>query len=249
LGPYLYKDVAVPLYSHNPQIVVDRSGSSPVYLIYHIGGGSGGNAKNCATFRSSQSHPSIQELLAGGLIHYATSPDGPWEGVSPSGLGNCNNPAPYLDKNGTVLLVCTHASYIAASWKGPYTLVNNTNSGNGGKGTWEDPFIWLDKRNMWKQIGHVYAGTGEHYADRVAGYAYSRDGRDWVRCPTPPWDNKVTQTDGKTIAYTTRERPKIFFDTDGFTMKALFTGVAGTPGGNKDLCGEDWTFNLAQPIG
>jgi hypothetical protein len=59
----------------------------------------------------------------------------------------------------------------------------------------------------------------------------------------------VQQTNG-TIAYTTRERPKIFFDTDGTTPLALFNGVA--EGSNcwdcKLQCGVDWTFNLAVAI-
>jgi len=85
---------------------------------------------------------------------------------------------------------------------------------------------------------------------RVGGFAYSLDMTNWVRSPIAPFDNKVTDTNGKVTAYTTRERPKVFIDpTNGYTLKALFNGVAGVPNGDKDTCGQDWSFNLVQPIG
>jgi len=249
-GPYKFHDQAIPAQSHNPQIAVDYSGSSPTYLLFHIGDGSG-HPRNCTTGitdrRGKENHR--ESVLAGGTLHTATSPDGPWIPQSPPGLGNCNNPAPYVFPNGTIYLVCTWSTVTAPSWKGPWKSTPFHFQGNGGPGNWEDPFIWVDKRGNWKLLSHVWISTGTHYADRVAGFAYSRDGINWIRSPTPPFDNKVTHVGGIQSAYTTRERPKIFLEPkDRTSLVALFNGVAGVPGGNKDKCGEDWTFTLAQPI-
>jgi hypothetical protein len=59
---------------------------------------------------------------------------------------------------------------------------------------------------------------------------------------------KVNHTDGSMSTYSTRERPKLFLDPVTSYPLALFNGVAGVPGGDKDICGEDWSFTLVQPI-
>jgi len=249
LGPYTFQNEALPIWSHNPHIVVDNSSGIPIYLLFHIGSAEGGNGKNCEFVAKDNVSP-----LVNGVLHTALDPAGPWTPQNPPGLGDCNNPAPYVFPNGMIYLVCSQGGnnlFTAPNWKGPWTGVRYTIGGDPGAGIWEDPFIWRDKRGNFKMISHVYPQSSAHFYDRISGFAYSYDGFHWFRQPWQPYTNEVQHTNGTigyTIAYTTRERPKIFFDEDGTTPLALFTGVAR--GENcydcKQECGTDWTFNLAQ---
>jgi len=266
LGPYKFKDQSLGVWAHNPQITVDKTGSEPVYLLFHLGNGNMRTPKVCNNSATSShlvmNHKStmketikqrdgIKAPLAGGMtLHTATNPAGPWTAQD---TPECNNPAPYVHKNGSILLVCScwqcawHA-YTAPSWKGPWKDSPFTLVGDGGKGIWEDPFIWLDTRGVYKMLSHAFLGGGTEYAIRVGGFAYSFDGKTWTRSPNPPFDNKITQVNGVVKTEFTRERPKIFFDKDGTTPLALFNGVCDA-GHNKELCGNDWTYNWGQPIG
>jgi len=247
LGPFKFVDQALEVWAHNPQIALDNSTAPPTFLLFHIGTASGGNPVNCNKFPNRNPSSAPQ---ASGTLHVSSSPNGPWSPQNPPGLGACNNPAPYVSSTGSLYVVCTWYAYTAPSWRGPYTRVDFTFHGDAGKGTWEDPFVWWDHRhNAWKLLSHVYAGTGSHYADRVGGYGYSYDGINWFRSPVPPFDNHVTHSDGPTSTLTTRERPKLFFASDRVTPLALFSGVASVPNGDKDKCGEDWTYTMAQPVG
>jgi hypothetical protein len=255
LGPYTFQNEALPLWSHNPHIIVDHSSGSPVYLLFHIGEANGGVTPAVCNKVARKEGISRRSPLASGVLHTATNPAGPWTPQSPPGLGGCNNPAPYVWPNGTVYLICSQGGtniWTAANWKGPWKGGELVYTGNAGAGIWEDPFIWRDQRGHFKMIAHVYpqGGSSAHYWDRVSGFAYSYDAVKWVRQPWQPYTNVIQHTNG-TIAYTTRERPKIFFDPkDNVTPLALFTGVArGTNCWDCKLqCGVDWTFNLAQAI-
>jgi len=251
LGPYTFENVALPIWSHNPQIVIDSSSGTPTYLLFHIGtADSTTPPKNCGGKRS-EAPKSSRAALASGVLHTASSPAGPWTPANPPGLGGCNNPAPYVYPNGSIILMCWQGGnnlYFADSWKGPWTGKAAIFTGDAGTGTWEDPFIWRDKRGVLKMIAHVYTINSAHYWDRISGFGYSTDGVHWTRFPFQVYTNEIQQTNGLTM-YTTRERPKIFFDPkDGVTPLALFTGVArGTNCFDCKLqCGVDWTFNLAQ---
>jgi hypothetical protein len=249
-GPYKFSEQALGVWAHNPQVVVDNSTKPEVYLLFHIGTGEGGNPVRCGNndFPSSNEEFNYPEYLASGVLHSASSPNGPWTPQNPPGLGGCNNPAPYVFANGSIVVTCTWNSYKAQSWKGPWTRVNFNFHGDAGAGTWEDPFIWYDYRhNVWKLLSHVYP-SGGNYWDRVAGYGYSPDGSNWTRFPSQPYDHLVALSNGQTLALTTRERPKIFFDKDGVTPLALFNGVQSLQGGSKFVCGKDWTWTMAQPF-
>jgi len=248
LGPYTKKSEALPIWAHNPHIVVDYSSGSPTYLLFHIGEAQNiTGSTNCHA--PSPSPKKVGSAMTSGILHSATSVDGPWTPQNPQGFNGCNNPAPYIFPNSSLLLVCTDSqAYTAPNWKGPWTQRRLTYSGDGGAGTWEDPFIWRDHRGNFKMFQHVYP-SGGNYWDRVSGFAYSRNGIDWVKGSFQPYTSRVQQTDGESKFYTTRERPKIFFDPkdrDTITPLAMFNGVA--VGSNKLTCGVDWTFNLAQPI-
>eukprot|EP01120_Amphizonella_sp_Union-15-10_P012506 TRINITY_DN5570_c0_g5_i1.p1 TRINITY_DN5570_c0_g5~~TRINITY_DN5570_c0_g5_i1.p1 ORF type:complete len:391 (+),score=81.17 TRINITY_DN5570_c0_g5_i1:73-1173(+) len=249
-GPYKFTNQALGVWSHNPEIAVDYSKAEPTYLLFHIGTGTGGNPRNC---NGKKTHLDFNKKMApdaGGVFHTSNSPYGPWEPQAPEGLpSNCNNPSPYVFPNGTIYLVCTWETFRASTWKGPWERIPFIFQGDGGRGNWEDPFIWVDSRGNWKLLSHVWISTGKYYAERVAGLAYSKDGINWWRSPTPPFTNVVKHVDGSESFYSTRERPKLFFDPrDRTTPLALFNGVGGVPGGDKDICGKDWTFTLVQPV-
>jgi len=251
-GPYRFVDVAVPLWSHNPEVVIDNSTGTPTYIIYHIGDADGGTPKICNTSSLSHHRQERQEgiIPEAGLLHHSESPYGPWIPLTPHGLqGGCNNPAPLIYSNGSVLLICTWFALSAPSFRGPYKPFPFNFTGNAGNGTWEDPFIWLDKRGHYHMLSHVWEGTGKLYAVRVGGQAYSLDGMLWVQTDQVPYTNMVNHTDGEVSAYSTRERPKLYFDPISREPVALFNGVGGVPGGDKDTCGIDWTYTLVQPVG
>lgn len=260
LGPYTYQSEALPVWAHNPHIVVDHSSGSPVYLLFHIGEGDGGvTPKVCGNKESpSFDYPSSKrEPYASGVLHMATNPAGPYTPQNPPGLGGCNNPSPYIFNNGTIYLLCSQGGtnlWTAANWKGPWKGYSISWTGDAGTGIWEDPFLYRDPRGVWKSIWHVYPNGGQlpHYWTRVSGYAYSYDAIHWTQFPWQPYTNVIEHYNGTSYAidYTTRERPKIFFDTDGVTPLALFNGVArGTNCWDCKLqCGVDWTFNIAVPF-
>jgi len=257
LGPYTYQNEALPIWSHNPHVVVDTSSGSPVYLLFHIGSADGWvTPKQCSTDSNKFKMGGFHERapLDSGVLHTATDPAGPWTPQNPPGLGGCNNPSPYVYPNGSIYLLCAQGGtniWTAENWKGPWKGASIQNSGDAGMGTWEDPFVWVDKRGRFKSIWHVYpqGGQSAHYWDRVSGYAYSYDGIHWTQFPWQPYTHIIQHTNG-VVAYTTRERPKIFFDKDRTTPLALFNGVAeGTNCWDCKLqCGVDWTFNIAVPI-
>lgn len=104
-GPYAFADVAVTNWCHNPAIIVKGS----VWALFHIGDGTGGATKNC-----TKAEPQMKAFggardvasasAAGSTLHTAPGPNGPWTPASP--LPSCNNPAPFLARNGSVFVVC-----------------------------------------------------------------------------------------------------------------------------------------------
>lgn len=46
-------------------------------------------------------------FYTGSTIHKSSSPEGPFEPVSNTSFRGCNNPSPFVMKNGTILVLCT----------------------------------------------------------------------------------------------------------------------------------------------
>merc|ERR1711948_22964 len=121
-------------------------------------------------------------------------------------------------------------------------------------GVWEDPFVWFDEqRQVWKLMFHagMYPGNLHNWCStsRSGGLAYSEDGVTWIRSPVPPFSNIVAYEDGSTWTTSTRERPKLVFDSEGAPI-ALITAVSGgDPSWScKQTDGVDWTFTHMQPV-
>lgn len=149
-----------------------------------------------------------------------------------------SNPSGFALQNGTIVLAYSRAPAlgvaIAPSWHGNYTrlftmaadgsknysLVNPSGGPFGVRGG-EDPFIWLDRRGIWRMIFHGYGEDGM-VTDGQA--AWSTDLLHWHAQPTPVYSSTVAYEDGSTEVFSRRERPALLFD-DEMNPTHLFNGV------------------------
>ena len=148
-GTYVKADLAVESWSHNPEVI--EFGAE--LFLFHIGSGNGSAHVNCSggppdaidssggnasrrwqegqgTIEGSRRRPELGAQLT--YIHVAAGPDGPW---SPVGSVECDNPAPLVLRNGTVLLMCDRFAdpergehwrlYRAESPRGPWEQVED----------------------------------------------------------------------------------------------------------------------------
>ena len=203
VGPYLFSDVAVQNWCHNPAIILtkDASTGAPVWALFHIGDGTGGSTKNCTATRAEAAvgHAAVSSA-SGSTLHTAPTPNGPWTPASP--LGSCNNPAPFLHNNGTVYIVCDGFrlyrgdSFTAAGTTWTQVGPQISASGTPIAGNYEDPFLYIDARGNWHILYHVYrtgpVGGDEHNClpghsgAVVSGHYFSEDGLKWYTSPTMP---------------------------------------------------------------
>jgi hypothetical protein len=243
-GPYAFADVAVTNWCHNPAIVLKtQPDGSQLWVLFHIGDGSGGSTQNCSQSEvlADASSEAAAVPTAGSTLHVAASPNGPFTPAQP--LPSCNNPAPFLHKNGTMYCVCdgfelyrtedvqaqpwVHVTHIAAT-------------GTPISGNYEDPFFFIDPRGQWHIIYHVYrtGGASAHNCTPgedgavVSGHYFSPDGLTWHTSPTMPYINVVDLADGTSQLLTTRERPKMIFNAAGDPTH-LSNGVCPSPGNWK----------------
>lgn len=265
VGPYVFKDVAIPTWSHNSAPIALHDGT---FAIVHIGGGSGpaDGGVNCSrvamqpvpeAWRSS----ALGAAGTGSSIHVSNSLNGPWRPLQPNTLPSCNNPAPWVHpKNGTIYIFCGGTMLRAESISGPWVIVTHVSpSGRGPAGSYEDPFLYTTERG-WHLIYHVY-NTGENpphghecINSTVSAHAFSPDGFHWFMSPTQPYGTQVKLTSGATVTVATRERPKLWFDASGH-MTHLFNGVCsaqscpnGPPTGCVDCKYANWDYTLVQPL-
>lgn len=251
-GPYDFQDVAVNTWSHNAAPVILPDGS---FAIFHIGDGSGtyDGGQDCTPTIFDTEMDAQVKASSGSSIHVSESLDGPWEPLEDNTLGSCNNPAPWVHTNGTIYIVCSGILKRAESISGPWSDVTSFSHDGGPEGKYEDPVLYTDKRGF-HVFYHVY-----NYADRdecvdatVSAHVYSEDGFTWHASPTQPYGTQIEVEDGKTVTVSTRERPKLFFDSSG-QMTHLFNGVCfATQCPSEKPCVDckytHWDYTLAQPL-
>lgn len=257
-GPYKYKDVAINTWSHNPAPISLPDGT---YAIIHIGDGSGqpDGGENCSVVDASVYRRRAQ-AATGSSIHISQSLDGPWVPLETNSLNSCNNPSPYVHRNGTIFIVCNNNRLLRSmSISGPWTVVTSLQHLGGPPGNYEDAFFYIDKRGF-HLLWHVY-NTNEHPPhghdctnSTVSAHAYSQDGFSWFTSPIQPYGTRIVLLDGTTMTVATRERPKLFFDETG-QMTHLFNGVCGAPAcpdgpktGCVDCKNDSWDFTLVVPL-
>jgi len=173
-GPFAMRDVALPVWHHNPQVIRDISG---LYLLFSIGMDPEGTPVNC-THSTEVWTTHGAELIE---LYYSSSLSGPWTPLMVNGsinLFNGTNPSPFILSNGSIA-VGSHSGNgfdvaLADSWKGPYTLHKSVFIWENGT-TGEDPFLWFDEGlQKWRVLFHQYNTSDPHDGSLwVGGYAES----------------------------------------------------------------------------
>ena len=96
------------------------------------------------------------------------------------------------------------------------------------------------------------------FISTVSAHAFSEDGFNWHMSATSPYGTQIATTAG-TVQISTRERPKIYFDTTvtPWKMTHLFNGVCSSkacppPGGPHTGCVDckykGWDYTLIAPL-
>ena len=208
----------------------------------------------------------------GSEIHVSDSPAGPFMPLKTTYSG-CNNPSPYVMKNGTILVLCTWKIIAAEKLEGPWRSVIDLrispSTRMGVAGNWEDPFLWQDVTGMWHALSHTYTHQpgGPGVQNSISGHLFARSVEGpWHVSPIEPYDSVVAYADDNTTeTFSTMERPKLMFDGTGNPI-AITNGVSpvfpcGTCKGFGDApklggccwCkvtpGQDWTYTVMQPVG
>ena len=225
-GPYEFHDVAIGVWSHNPAPITLPDGT---FAIFHIGNGlHDGNVTDCSNGndRVLFSEPSSSLSSSGSTVHTSSSLYGPWEPLENNTLPGCNNPAPFVHSNGTIYIVCQEKLYRTESIYNNWTFVSNVSHPNGPSAIYEDPYLYVDHRGHFHLLYHAYQTfTAQTCVNStVSAHAYSEDGFVWYSNPEQPYSTQVQMAGGSTVTVSTRERPKLFFDKNGYPTH-LFNGV------------------------
>ena len=185
------------------------------------------------------------------------------------GQWNCNksNPSPILFENGTVLLMyrgtpcekdhscsndtinlCEHQGIaVADSIEGPYRDRQGMISELSGN---EDAVFFRTRRG-YAAIFHGKNGCGNGKNGTEDGHkscgrlGYSKDTWSWTMNDEPCYDSRIIwrEENGETTEdkLLSRQRPKIFFDKDGYTPLFLSNGALATDSNEME-------FTLASPF-
>ena len=88
----------------------------------------------------------------GSTIHTSATPGGPFEPLNTT-FPHCNNPSPFVMKNGTIVVLCTWHIVAADALEGPWRSIPgisiNPSTRMNVSGNWEDPFLWQDVNDHW----------------------------------------------------------------------------------------------------
>ncbi|KAH7321327.1 hypothetical protein B0I35DRAFT_408290 [Stachybotrys elegans] len=235
-GPYHYQQTVTTPFRHNPDVFY--SPADDKYLMYAIGVDAG-PLDRCMSF-SYTAWPNN--------ISVASTDDirGPWSEFRmvvnsdrPNGI-HATNPSPFplwAPDNPTseiALLIKDYDIFTSPQWDAEYTHVYNAewNTTEGGDNAlWtEDPFLWRDKRGNWHSLNHWMIDYVEHDGrryPRVGAHLFARNLEGpWHFRLHEAYNSTVNFTDGSAETYNRRERPKLFFSSDGeMTPLYLVSGV------------------------
>jgi hypothetical protein len=189
-GPFLRRDVAVPVWCHNPEVRALQINGTRVYALFHIGDGTG-NPKHCnTTVGFGGSAPPVR-MSAPSTVHSSLSLDGPWAPVP--GFPSCNNPSVLQHANGTLYALCdSKVLWRAEQLEGPWRSVVTLNLQGGPDCVLEDGFVWIDTRGSWHVLFHCWSNvippSGSCVNTNVSAHAFSPDGTEWAIWPSQPFD-------------------------------------------------------------
>ena len=231
-GPYTWVQDLFEEFHHNPTTI--WSPADKKYLIYFIG--------EDVTVPSTCIAESFTNVIS------VSSSTNLRQWTEPQQVVVQTNPAPWplwSDANHTsamLLGVESNNIYYAGNYTAIYNLAVKPNL----KNNTEDPFLWRDKRGHWHFLNHDLIDHDETGArgPHVGSHAFARDWEGpWTFSQTIAYTTKVTFTDGTTLDYYRRERPKLYFSNDGnMTPLYLLNGVS-----ERDNSAASYT--LIQPIG
>ncbi|KAI0164580.1 hypothetical protein GGR57DRAFT_204413 [Xylariaceae sp. FL1272] len=231
-GPYDFAQSLFGTFHHNPTVIY--SPADDKYLLYCIG-----KDVEAPTTCSS-------EKWANTISVSSSSDLREWSALQPL-LENQTNPAPWplwSAENQTqdmLLAVEDNNIYSAANYSGPYTQIVSTSYNK----SFEDPFLWQDKRGNWHFLAHYLIDIPLGLkGPRVSAHSFARNWEGpWIfRNTTLAYNTTVDFTDGSSIVYYRRERPKLYFSDDG-NVTPLYL-VNGVQEFNSSA-----SYTLIQPIG
>jgi hypothetical protein len=155
-GPYTLEQIILPHFAHSPDVV---RGVNNEWLVYHVGAGTNNTTEcrdpaantcrwttNCSRGCTGPEHPWLSGLGFYGpaSVMKASSPDGPWSdtvigackdvpecephGTYP-GNGNDQNPAPFINADGSVTMLWRSINYTKGSGQSVRTLTKATRLG------------------------------------------------------------------------------------------------------------------------
>ena len=236
---------ATKLYPNTSQLVANSDWTAFVKI------GSKADVQLAAAQQQQTTH-----VGSGSSIHVSKSLHGPWVPLAPNTLGSCNNPAPWVHKNGTIFIVCGGEMKRSQSISGPWTKVTTFSHAGGPPGNYEDPYLYTDsaghfhllckiKSNLlvafddsiWVHFTALLVITDHVYTTEpadtctnstVSAHVFSEDGFTWHSHPVSPYGTHIAVSGGDDVVVSTRERPKLFFDEYG-KMTHLFNGVCSAP--------------------
>ena len=248
-GPFQHVETAIPTEAHNP--VITRDPSDGTWLIWTCGCPHVSDHDDCS-FENVQC-PGGAAPAWTTTVYSSKSLHGPWKphvnllGDITKGRLGSQNVSPIIEKDGSVTLmfkgpdVNTEASIATAPhWSGPYTLKyvdvfakyydqNITN---------EDCYFWQQPDGSYHVLSHRMA-PADRESTISGGHAFTRDLNDWSYALTPAYTDELALADGKTFDLSRRERPQLFFGSDG-QPEVIYNGVE-----TKD----DRVFTFAQKLG
>ena len=268
-GPYDFVAEILPAFAHNPTVIY--SPADDKWLLYYIGCKQDllaahctppeftcgpGNALNGESGISMLSSLDLQTWHSEGRIFSGVDDMDAWDAdrTNPTvfPLGGSGS---YGELDPTLLLVYRGCTYncsggpeqisIASSrtgYKGPYTKLQvdpvfpNPN---------EDPFLWRDKRGHYHMLLHSLERNGG-FGDgpKVGRHAFARNfSGPWTfGDKTLAFSTEVHFNDGSSIDLFRRERPQLYFSTDGDMTPLLLTN--GAQARNNAM-----SYSIIVPIG
>ena len=239
LGPFTYKEIIVPAFSHNPTV---RKGFDGAYYLYMIGDGTNPDPVDC-TNSSTPSKRSLRKREADGApfptsIHVtrAESIYGPWSPVevinftdtSEMLCGGHTNPSPHFNPDGSVYLAfqagpCDNQYHgwalvglaKADSWRGPFTLVSpDPVTPHNYSAIHPACVAGVDEDPfLWRSARgfHIITHGMCPSGVRQAHYKFSVDGITWVTSPVQTYHYTVKYTDLSVHVFARVERPQLYF--------------------------------------
>ncbi|KAF2179713.1 hypothetical protein K469DRAFT_798024 [Zopfia rhizophila CBS 207.26] len=237
-GPYTYAQELFGTFHHNPTTI--WSPADQKYLIYFIG-------------RDMETPDTCRSIKMPNNVSVSSSSDLKTWDPQRLLLVNATNPTPWplwTSENPTselILGVEDNRIYSANKWFGPYKHIKSQtwNTSDYSDHWSEDPFLWRDKRGNWHILVHWMIDIAERNQKfpRVGGHLFARElTGNWTFKLQEVYNTTVEFTDGRSIDYYRRERPKLFFSDDG-NMTPLYL-VNGVQEFNSS-----GSYTLIQPIG